>query len=284
LLVSSGLRERRELLVAALAGGVSLWWLLQPGNQPDQVLRTGLVLSTAVLVLLTRLSGLSFTHRGLIALGVATAGIGALFLLAGWSWDQLHWWVISQRTSESNQALDALRAAAAGSNSTGGLIDDLATVLNQSAKFEADNYAAMTGLKLLAGMALATRLYQSLARHPRGVPLARFRDFRFSEHLGWAAAIPLLIILLPDLIRAKVAASNLLLLVGTLYALRGLAVAAFLAGIAGTGPLATVLAVVMAIFMLPLVLGGGILLGLLDAGIDLRRRWRKPPVGNSPWT
>jgi uncharacterized protein YybS (DUF2232 family) len=164
------------------------------------------------------------------------------------------------------------------------LIDDLATVLNQSAKFEADNYAAMTGLKLLAGMALATRLYQSLARHPRGVPLARFRDFRFSEHLGWAAAIPLLIILLPDLIRAKVAASNLLLLVGTLYALRGLAVAAFLAGIAGTGPLATVLAVVMAIFMLPLVLGGGILLGLLDAGIDLRRRWRKPPVGNSPWT
>jgi uncharacterized protein YybS (DUF2232 family) len=116
------------------------------------------------------------------------------------------------------------------------------------------------------------------------VPLARFRDFRFSEHLGWAAAIPLLIILLPDLIRAKVAASNLLLLVGTLYALRGLAVAAFLAGIAGTGPLATVLAVVMAIFMLPLVLGGGILLGLLDAGIDLRRRWRKPPVGNSPWT
>ena len=164
------------------------------------------------------------------------------------------------------------------------MINNLETVLGQSARFEADNYAAMTGLKLLAGLALATALYHRFARHPRGAPLGRFRDFRFSEHLGWAAAIPLVIILLPDLIRAKVAASNLLLLVGALYALRGLAVAAFVAGLAGTGPVATALAVMAGFFMLPVALGVGILLGVLDAGMDLRRRWSKPPAGNQPWT
>jgi hypothetical protein len=32
--------------------------------------------------------------------------------------------------------------------------------------------------------------------------------------------------------------------------------------------------------MLPVVLGIGILLGVLDTGMDLRRRWSKPPARN----
>jgi uncharacterized protein YybS (DUF2232 family) len=78
--------------------------------------------------------------------------------------------------------------------------------------------------------------------------------------------------------RAKVAASNMLLLVGALYALRGLAVAAFVAGLAGTGPVATTLAVMAGFFMLPVALGGGILLGVLDAGMDLRSRMTARPA------
>jgi hypothetical protein len=92
--------------------------------------------------------------------------------------------------------------------------------------------------------------------------------------------IPLLIVLLPGLLRAKVAATNLLLLTGTLYALRGLAVAAFVVGMVGTGPITALLAVMAMLLMLPVVLGMGILVGVLDAGMDLRRRWTKPPVRN----
>ncbi|MBI4502376.1 MAG: DUF2232 domain-containing protein [Gemmatimonadetes bacterium] len=276
MLVSSRPERRAEVLLAALAGGLSVWWLLQPGNPPDQVLRTGLLLSTVAFMVLSRSAALSFTHRALIAIGVATAGVAVLFVAFGWSWDQLHWWVITQRTHEGGEALAVLRAGSSGGNAAATpLIDHLQTVLARSAAFEADNYAAMTGLKLLAGLALATGLYHRVATHPRGAALGRFRDFRFTEHLGWAAAIPLAIVLLPDLIRAKVAASNMLLLVGALYALRGLAVAAFVAGLAGTGPIATALAVMAAFFMLPVVLGGGILLGVLDAGMDLRRRWKR---------
>src|SRR5438874_479115 len=243
LLVTSRPESRGEVVLAAIAGVLSLWWFLLPGNPPDQVLRAGLLLGTTTYVMLNRLSPLSFTHRALLSLGAAVAGVAVFFVIFDWSWNELHWWVMTQRTFEGNQALAVIRAGAAGgSPATVEMINNLEAVLGQSARFEADNYAAMTGLKLLAGLALATALYHRFARHPRGAPLGRFRDFRFSEHLGWAAAIPLVIILLPDLIRAKVAASNLLLLVGALYALRGLAVAAFVAGLAGTGPVATALA------------------------------------------
>jgi len=85
-------------------------------------------------------------------------------------------------------------------------------------------------------------------------------------------------VLLPDLLRAKVAAFNLLLLTGTLYALRGLAVAAFAAGLAGTGPLAAVMAITAGFLLLPVVIGVGILLGVLDAGMDLRSRMTAPPA------
>ena len=36
---------------------------------------------------------LTFTHRALLAVAVAAAGVAAAFLLFGWSWQRLHWWV-----------------------------------------------------------------------------------------------------------------------------------------------------------------------------------------------
>jgi hypothetical protein len=274
LLITSHPRSRRELIVTLLAGGLSVAWLLLPGGLPDQVARAGLLLTTVAFIGLSRLEGVSFTHRALVAIGLATAAVVVLFVMFGWSWDQLHWSVLSQRSYESRLAVAPLRA----NPSTAQMADGFEELLEQSVMFEANNYAALTALKLIAGLALATALYQRVALHPRSPGLGRFRDFRFSEHLGWAAAIPLVIVLLPGLVRAKVAAFNLLLLTGTLYALRGLAVAAFAAGLAGTGPVATALAVTAAFFMLPVVAGIGILLGVLDAGMDLRRRLSTPPA------
>jgi hypothetical protein len=274
LLLVSRPASRREFFIAVVAGGLSCAWLLLPGGLPDQVVRAGLVMSTVAFVGLSRLEGVSFTHRALVAIGLATAAVTVMFVAFGWSWDQLHWSVVSQRSYESRLAMAPLRA----NPSTAPMADGMEQLLEQSVMFEANNYAAFTALKLIAGLALATALYQRVAVRPNWPALGRFRDFRFSEHLGWAAAIPLVIVLLPGLVRAKVAAFNLLLLTGTLYALRGLAVAAFAAGLAGTGPLATALALTAAFFMLPVVIGVGIVLGVLDAGMDLRRRLTTPPA------
>ncbi len=271
LLIVSRVRTRTEAVVAGLAGAVSMGWLLFPGDLPDQVLRAGLLITTILFIVLARSREWSFTHRALTSIGAAAAVLVILFVVLGRSWDELHWAVLFQRTRDAGLAMTPLRA------SDPEVARSFEAILARSIAFEADNFAAVTGLKLLAGLALATSIYCRVAAQPVGAPLGRFRDFRFTEHLGWAAVIPLLIVLLPGLLQAKIAASNVLLMTGILYALRGLAVAAFVAGLAGTGPLGVVLAVTASLLMLPVVAGVGILLGVLDTGMDLRKRWSVPP-------
>ena len=65
-----------------------------------------------------------------------------------------------------------------------------------------------------------------------------------------------------------------------LQPLMALFLVAFAVGMVGTGPMTALLAVMAMLLMLPVVLGMGILVGVLDAGMDLRRRWTKPPVRN----
>ena len=153
-----------------------------------------------------------------------------------------------------------------------------------SAEVASTYFPGLIAIELMVGLALATKLYHRISPRPHGEPVGRLRDFRFSDHLGWAAAIPLVIVLLPRLAALKILASNLLLVTGALYALRGVAVAVTGAALAGSGPFAAGLAVVAAFLLLPVVLGGAVLLGVIDAGMDLRRRWSKPPTGNQPWT
>jgi hypothetical protein len=90
--------------------------------------------------------------------------------------------------------------------------------------------------------------------------------------LGWAAIIPLAVLLLPIFAGARLIALNLVAFVGGLYMLRGIAVAAFGLQLLGRGFL-YLIAAVGVFFMLPVALGGASVLGVLDAGLDLRRRW-----------
>jgi hypothetical protein len=71
--------------------------------------------------------------------------------------------------------------------------------------------------------------------------------------------------------------ANLLLVWSVLYATRGFAV---LLGLAGRipRPVAAVLALI-AMFLLPFVLGGLTLLGLADTWLDFRRRLSTPTTG-----
>ena len=129
-------------------------------------------------------------------------------------------------------------------------------------------------LQVLAGFALAAAIYRRLATEPIGLPPARFRDLRFSEHLGWAVVVSLAVVVLPRLAAVKAAAANVLFVAAVLYALRGAAVVAFgLHLVGGVGLVFWVLTGLVFLLMLPIVVGGAILLGVLDAGMNLRRRW-----------
>ncbi len=265
-------RTRAELVTTGIASGFSAWWLLAPGQLPDQMLRAAAVLTTAGFVVFTVRTGLPFMYRALVSLAGAMVGVSALLLTLGTSWGELRWWVASRSGLAARSLMGMLWSTVdTAAPALTQLEESLATMIQLAADF----LPAITALKLLAGLALATAIYHRVARQPRGQPLGRFRDFRFSEHLGWALVLPLIAILVPKLVAAKAAAANLLLLGAVLYALRGAAVAVFALHALGAGGFfLRLFLMVILVLMLPFVVGGAILLGVLDGGLDLRRRWR----------
>jgi hypothetical protein len=240
------------------------------------MVRAAAVLAAVAFVVASRYTRLSFTHRALAAFAVAALAVTVLFGLLGLTWDEVTWWVAHRTRHETQLLIGPLR----GLGGTGEFDRQLDAWIASSTQLTTRCFPALLALQLFAGLALATALHHRIAQRPVGAPLGRLAEFRFTEHLGWAAAIPLLVLLIPRLAVAKVAATNLLVITGALYALRGIAVAAFGAGLAGNTTLTMGLIAGAAFLMLPVMLAAAVLLGVLDAGLDLRRRWSKPPAGN----
>jgi hypothetical protein len=280
LLGVTGPRSRGEAVTAGLAGGFSLWWLLGAGEFPDQLVRAAALLCATAFVVLTTRTRLSVIHRALAATTTAAVAVAGLVLTLGSSWGELRWWV-AQRTGLAARAVVGMlwsRVPPPGvGESAPTMLTQLEAALTAVVRLTADLFPAITLLQLLAGLALATAIYQRVARRPLGRPIGSFRDFRFTEHLGWALAVPLVVVVVPKLVVLKTVAANALVVTGALYALRGAAVLATGIHLVGAGGffLWGFLAVIF-LLMLPLVVGGAILLGVLDGGLDLRRRWSRP--------
>jgi len=268
-------RRPRAVVTASLFTGISLWWLAQIGDPPDQIVRVAAVMGSAAFVATFLSTSWSLTHRSLAAIGVAAAGTGALLTAARTSWPEIHWWVESRVEFGVQLVLARLlgNEARAGDEA---LVAQLETWFDSVIPLMADFFPATVAVQMLAGFALATALYR------RFVPAAevawgKFRDFRFSEHLGWIAVVALAMVLLAKAATLKLLAANVLVVAGLLYTLRGAAVAWFgLTLTGGPGLLTTGLIAFSVVFMLPVLLIGAIFIGVVDAGLDLRRRWPTP--------
>ncbi len=276
LLALSPVRSVKEAVTLAVAGGFSLAWLAQVGELPDQVIRAATLLTAAVFVLTTRYFTVPVTHRAVVAVGVATLAVGGLLFALGSSWAELRWWV-AHETSRSTRLISQLlwMAAQDGSSAAG----EMAALLGETIQYAADYFPAILALQLTAGLAISTAIYVRVAETPHGPGLGRLADFRFSHYFGWLAIPPLVVLLLPSLEPAQLAALNVLIVMGALYALRGVAVVVFglhLLG-AATGFIAAVV-IFGAFLILPVAVAGAILLGVVDSGMDLRRRWISPPA------
>lgn len=107
------------------------------------------------------------------------------------------------------------------------LADSLATQLEGQLKAAPDYaltlFPAMVALESLAALALAWTVYHRVGRARLGPPLARLRDFRFSDHLVWGLIAGLLMVVSGFAPLGGIGA-NLLLFFGVLYALRGMGV------------------------------------------------------------
>ena len=110
------------------------------------------------------------------------------------------------------------------------------------------------------------------ARVRLGPRLAPLSDFRFSDHLVWGLIAGLVIVVVPGLSALDGLGANLLVVFGTLYALRGMGIALwFLA----PGRLVMALLIAFSVLFLNVVGVLALGLGLGDTWLDWRRRASK---------
>lgn len=277
LLLLAGTRTIGVRLVAGAGGGFALWWLLGPGDLPDQTVRAAALMAAVTFAVLSRRTTWSATHRALAGLGAATLGTVGCFLVFGWSWGRLHWWIAFRtgpalRLLLGRAAVNSDGGAGAAAFGAGGR--SFEQVLDQLVTTSADLFPAAVALQLFAGLVIAAALARRLAgQTAAGTPPGPLAEFRFSEHLGWLLVLAVAVLLVPWLGPARLAALNVLVVIGALYWLRGLAV--IVSGIRALkgGALLYGAAALAVFFVLP----GVVLLGVLDAGLNLRRRWLPPP-------
>lgn len=154
------------------------------------------------------------------------------------------------------------------------LADSLATQLEGQLQAAPDYaltlFPAMLALESLAALALAWAVYHRVGRARLGPPLARLRDFRFSDHMVWGLIAGLLMVV-SGLAPLGGIGANLLLFFGVLYALRGMGVVLwFLA------PGRLVMALLIGFALLFWYILGMLALGVGvgDTWLDWRRRVR----------
>ena len=270
-------RTKNHAVTAVLLTGVSLWWVVQVGEPPDQIVRAVAVMGTVVFLGMVFNTDWSLTHRALVAVGAAAGGVTLALGALGTSWPEIRWWVASRIEFAAQFWLTQLSGGIGGEPPGNDTIARQAEDWYQTViPLMADYFPATVAIQTFVGLVLATALFRRFAPAAT-VAVGKFRDFRFSEHLGWIPVIALGNVLVAKAATAKLLAANVLVVAGLLYALRGAAVTWYGIALAGgPGLLTTGLIAFSVVFMLPVVLIGTILVGVVDAGLDLRRRWAAP--------
>ena len=256
----------REWVYLMVAGVWTMLWLRELGGLGAQVTRAGAVLLIGTFLGLTLWQPSNAVGR---AVSATTAAGGALIV---WMWGLGIGW--AQLVSGVDRDLSAYQASIREQWRRAGapqeLIDQTAAMMHSVSQL----YPALLAIAGIAGLRLAWAWYHRLAVRPLGPPPAPFRSFVFNDQLvwGWVAAAALVLIPVPE--PWRLLGANLLLVLGVLYAARGLAVViAQSGGIAG--PVGAALTLV-ALVVLPFVVGGLTLLGLADTWLDFRRRLTTP--------
>jgi hypothetical protein len=258
--------------VLVFAGGVLAWSLLLfPASNAYGLITRGWALLVgglfvAAAVLWPRWS---FLHRGLAALAAAVAVVGAGLALSG-SWSAVDSLVGDFFRSSVLLAADRM----AELRPTSALATDMRGSMERVIELRAALFPALLGLQSLAALGLAWWAFVRMggaAADAAVQPLRPLREFRFHDQLIWVVIAGLLLVLLPLGSEAARAAQNVLVFMGALYALRGVAVFVFLAG-RTPSILPVILGALAAVFLYPLVVTAAVLVGLGDTWLDVRGR------------
>ncbi len=258
----------------AWLGLATVWlgaWLQPSGSVAEQLLRAAGVLVAGAFVAVSLGWRAPLFRRAVLSLALAAVALVLWCVALRLDWHELKT-VLARDVARSFTDL-ARQADAAGGEDTGDLLRQMA----DGAPMWATLMPGLLFLNALAGVVLGWWLYHRIAARPLGDPPASFATFRFSDQAVWLPVTGLALVLLHTPPEVHDAGGNLLLVAMALYAARGLAVVG-----AGAGRLprvTTAFVTVVALFLLPFVVGGLTLLGLADTWLDFRRRPASPATG-----
>ncbi len=239
-------------------------WLLDRG--------WSLVLGAWFVLAVVFLPRAPFTSRALVATAAAALTLVALLSLHPGALSGVDGLVGAD--IRASMARVAAVWKSAGPRVPPGMVD-MAYRLGNWVAFLAPSEVALASV---AALGVGWGLYRRML-DPTRPPFAPLREFRFRDELVWVFIAGLLLLVVPGLGHgAPRAGSNMVLFMSALYALRGLAVMAFLSS-AGLG-VASVLFLILALFFAaPLLVGATVVLGLTDTWLDLRTRLTAPRPG-----
>ncbi len=130
-------------------------------------------------------------------------------------------------------------------------------------------FPALTALASAASLAVAWWVSGRITGMPR--PLGRLTRFRFPDILVWVLIAGLALVLMPPADWGSRLGVNLLVFMGALYALRGLAVmVALVLGMVGSSWAVLAVLAIVGVVLYPIVVAGTLLLGVTDTWLDLR--------------
>jgi len=270
LLVLARPRTRREWAWLVGCSAWALLWLVQPGTGvAASLVRAAAVFLTGAFLALTLHRPSADVSRALLAVAGAALALGAWSTHLGLSWDEVRH-SFERDLWASNRALAQQMGGAATPDSAAAALDQLTA----AARATATLLPALLALSGLAGLRLAWTWHHRIAARPLGPAPQGFAAFRFSDQLVWALVGGLAVTVLPAPEPWRLAATNLLVAAGALYAVRGLAV--FSAGTRRVPAVGVAVLTVLAMVLLPFVVGGLTVLGLADTWLDFRRRGATP--------
>lgn len=265
LLLLSRPTSAREWFWLLATASLSALWLNQAGGLAAQFARAEAVLLTGTFLALT-----VWRPSGRFSRVVAAAALAGVAMII-WMWRFDVGWAELQRAVEhdlwtyNRELVLRVGQTIPGANAKG-LLDEMTAMVRTIGSF----YPALLTLAGMAGLRLAWSWHSRIASRPLGPPPAVFAAFEFNDQLvwGWVVGLGLCLLPLPEPWRAV--GANLLMVLAVLYAVRGLAV--FSAGSRRVPRVVIATLTLLALFLLPFVLGGLTLLGLADTWLDFRRR------------
>jgi len=265
LLLLSRPRSLREWLWLLATGIWSALWVYQAGGLAGQFARAEAVLMTGSFLALTVWRPSAQFSRALAATAI---GGGGLML---WMWDfDVSWMAVREAVEQElwryNRDFIVRMGQVAPGMSQPGILDQMSATVRTIGLL----YPALLALASMGGVTLAWVWHRRIARRPLGPAPAGFSAFEFSDQLvwGWVFGLALCLAPLPEV--WSWVGANLLLVWAVLYAVRGLAV--FAAGARRVPTLVIATLSLIAMLLLPFVVGGLTLLGLADTWLDFRRR------------